>query len=75
MSFAGKPFREVEMMLPWATRVEKCAAVCTECGRDAYYTHRKETAEDEILVGGAELYEPRCFRHHAAIDSRPNITE
>jgi thymidine kinase len=74
LSAAAKPFHEVEKMLPWATYVEKCAAVCTECGRDAFYTHKKQvTTDEEIEVGGAELYEPRCFRHHLAIDNRPKI--
>ena len=75
LSYAGKPFHEVERLMPWATHVEKCAAVCTECGRDAYYTHKKQTTGEEIEVGGAELYEPRCFRHHLAVDNRPKIHE
>jgi len=63
MSSAGKPFTEIEKMLVWATHVEKCTAVCTVCGRDAHYTHKKLTNDDEIQVGGSELYEPRCARH------------
>lgn len=67
MSYTCKPFHEVERLLPWATRVEKCVAVCTECGQDARYTHKKAVTDDEeIQVGGAELYEPRCFFHHVA---------
>lgn len=75
LSYAGKPFPEVEKLLVWATHVEKCSAVCTECGRDAFYTHKKQVTDDEIEVGGAELYSPRCFRHHLAIDNRPKIHE
>lgn len=73
LSATGKPFSEVEKLMAWATHIEKCSAVCTECGRDAYYTHKKQTSGDEIEVGGSELYEPRCFRHHIAIDKRPRI--
>lgn len=74
LSYSGKPFAEVKELLPWATHVEKCAAVCTECGRDAHYTHKKQvTGDEEIEVGGGELYEARCFRHHLAIDNRPDI--
>jgi thymidine kinase len=73
LSYSGKPFGEVEKLLPWATRVEKCAAVCTECGRDAFYTHKKQVTGEEIEVGGSELYEPRCFRHHLAIDNRTQV--
>lgn len=67
MSYSCKPFREVEKLLPWATRVEKCTAVCVECGRDAHFTHKKVvSATEEIEVGGSELYEPRCWSHHVA---------
>jgi thymidine kinase len=63
MSSAGKSFQEVEKMLTWATHVEKCTAVCTACGRDAHYTHKKHASDEEIQVGGSELYEPRCAQH------------
>lgn len=63
LSYSGKPFSEIEKMLAWATKIEKCTAVCTVCGQDAHYTHKKQTNGEEIEVGGAELYEPRCSRH------------
>lgn len=77
LSYMGKPFHEVEKMLPWATTIKKCSAVCTVCGSDAHYTHKKQVTDEdrEIEVGGAELYEPRCFSHHLAIDNRPKIHE
>ena len=79
MGYQGKPFHEIEKLLPWATHIEKCSAVCTECGRDAYYTHKKHVTGDEVVnateIGGAEKYEARCFRHHLAIDNRPKIHE
>lgn len=68
---AGKPFHEVEKMLSWATHVEKCTSVCTACGADAHYTYKKQIDDgEEIHVGGAELYEPRCARCHPAILSQ-----
>lgn len=72
ISSSGKPFHEVEKLLVWATSVEKCTAVCTVCGKDARYTHKKQIDEDrgEIHVGGSDLYEPRCFSHHVLIDKR-----
>lgn len=75
MSASGKPFCEIEKMLVWATVVEKCTAVCTVCGRDAYFTHKKQTGGDEIEVGGSELYEPRCYSHFPIVDQRPKIHE
>lgn len=63
LSATGKAFDELEAMFPWATHIEKCPAVCTVCGQDAYYTHKKVKELDEIAVGGSELYEPRCWQH------------
>lgn len=70
ISATGQPFPELKAMLPWATHVHKCTAVCTVCGADAYYTHKKPVDVDkgEIHVGGLELYEPRCFTHHGIIN-------
>ena len=65
LSASCTPFAEVAAMLPFATKVIKCTAVCTTCGDDAPYTHRKfQNKNDEIVVGGSELYEPSCFEHH-----------
>lgn len=68
LSASGKPFEEIEKMLPWATKVEKLSAVCVVCSKDAYYTYKKQTNGNEIEVGGAELYEPRCMRCHPLIN-------
>lgn len=67
LSATGKPFDEIEKMLPWTTHVEKRSAVCTVCSRDAYYTYKKQIGGDEIEVGGSELYEPRCLKCHPLI--------
>ena len=72
LSAAGNSFEEVEAMMPWATKIEKCASVCTICGADAYYTHKKGENLDEIAVGGAEMYEPRCWNHHEAFSNDKN---
>jgi len=57
-------FPEMEKILSYATRVEKCAAVCVDCGEDAYLTHRKVPSIEEISVGGADTYEPLCWICH-----------
>jgi thymidine kinase len=67
LSASGKPFEEVERMLPWATKIEKLSAVCVVCNKDAHYTYKKQSGGDEIEVGGAELYEPRCLQCHPVI--------
>lgn len=70
VSASGKPFIEVEKLLPWATQIEKCTAVCVVCGENAHYTHKKTDTIDEIQVGGAETYEPRCFSHSIVMNKR-----
>lgn len=70
ISATGTTFPEMEKLFSWATKIEKCTGVCTVCGRDAHYTHKKQLGGDEIEVGGEELYEPRCFLHHLSIDIR-----
>ena len=56
-------FEEVRDLMPWATTIEICPAVCSKCDRDAYYTERLIEEEREVLVGGAESYQPVCWKH------------
>tara|TARA_R110001583_G_scaffold31043_2_gene106528 strand:+ start:12862 stop:13440 length:579 start_codon:yes stop_codon:yes gene_type:complete len=65
ISATGNVFEEVRDMMPWATKIEVCPAVCTVSGQDAFYTHRKFDNMQEITVGGSDLYEPRCWFHHS----------
>jgi thymidine kinase len=63
LSAQGFFFAEVQTMMPWATKVEVCPAVCSQCEKDAYYTVAKIDGLGHIEVGGAETYEPRCHEH------------
>ena len=63
ISASGNVFDEVQALLPYATEITLCRAVCSKCDQDALYTERKMSNLEEIAVGGAELYEPRCFKH------------
>lgn len=63
LSASGLPFDEVRDMMPYATRIEVCPAVCPVTGRDAYYTERKRSDLGEIAVGGKEMYSPVCWEH------------
>jgi len=70
LSASGNVFEEVRDMMPWATKIEICPAVCPVTGRDAYYTHRTVEGLEEIAVGGSEMYEPRCWEHHSYMNQR-----
>lgn len=63
----GKELSEVQKMSSWATHIEKCPAVCTVCGQDAYYSHMKTIDDRDIAIGGEEMYEGRCWSHAPAI--------
>lgn len=62
-------FEEVKELMPWATSIEVCPAVCYKCSRDAYYTERLCKEDKEVLVGGAESYQPVCYRHSLMLES------
>lgn len=66
-------FDEMRDILPWATRVEKCPAVCTVCSSDAYYTYKKQADGVEVAVGGSEMYEPRCWHHHPEMNKKAEV--
>lgn len=71
LSSDGTPFPEVSGFMPYATKVEVCPAVCTICGADAHYTEKVGGRPDHgIEVGGAEMYQPRCFEHFSCYDYR-----
>ena len=50
LSASGSVFEEDRDMMPWATKIEICPAVCPITGRDAFYSHRKIDSIDEISV-------------------------
>jgi thymidine kinase len=58
-----EPFEEMTKIMPWATSIDICPAVCSKCDRDAYYTERLAKEEKKVLVGGAESYQPVCYKH------------
>ena len=58
------PYEELQIMMPYATKIEVCPAVCSTCGADAHYTKKVGGRSDHAIeVGGAEMYQPRCFKH------------
>ena len=56
----GRPFEPFPSLLPRADESVQLFAPCARCGRPAVHSHRKAHAEGRIVVGGADLYEPRC---------------
>ena len=56
----GRPFEPFPGLLPIADESLQLFAACAVCGKPANHSHRKVAAEGRIVVGGADLYEPRC---------------
>ncbi|GAB9465848.1 hypothetical protein Gpo141_00003238 [Globisporangium polare] len=59
-TFERKPFGSVCELIPAAENVIKLNAVCTVCGHDAAFTRRIVADKSVELIGGSDLYEPRC---------------
>ena len=71
MNAQEQPFDNIKNMLPWATKINVCPAVCTMCDNDAYYTEALfdiENATQEEKIGGKEMYEPRCGKHYSGFN-------
>jgi thymidine kinase len=62
---SGNPFGIMPFLLSMADKVEKLSSKCNICGKTATKTFRKQNIEsnDQVLIGGAETYEPRCLFH------------
>lgn len=61
--FEGKPFGPMPMLLAMADEIVSLKAVCAKCKKinSATRTFRKTDSKEQTVVGGADIYEPRCF--------------
>jgi thymidine kinase len=62
MDFRGEPFGPMPELLAVAEEVEKVHAICARCGAPASYTQRLSQAQEQVVVGAADIYEARCRR-------------
>lgn len=73
LDFRGEPFEIVSRLLPKADNIRHLSAICSVCGNTATRSQRlidgKPARHDAptIMVGGKELYEPRCREHHTVL--------
>jgi thymidine kinase len=64
LNSVGGVMAEIPKMMPWATEMTVCPAVCSECDANAHFTHKKSNQDNiGIEVGGSELYESLCYYH------------
>lgn len=60
MDFNGEPFGPMPALMSIAEFVTKVHPICINCGGIAGYSHRLTTAEEKVVVGEKETYEPLC---------------
>lgn len=61
-NFLAEPFGEYIQLVPWATEIIKCKAVCVKCSAmDATFSYRLTDNKNEIETGDGN-YEARCYR-------------
>lgn len=56
----GLPFDPFPDLLAIATEITRLQGTCARCGRPSARTQRLSGTTDRIVVGGPEMYEPRC---------------
>ena len=63
--YQQKPFGELLQLIPLAEKITRLSALCQQCldGTPAYFTKRTVQSDDQLLIGGAESYQPVCFKH------------
>jgi thymidine kinase len=62
LNSSGEPFGPMPMLLAHADIVTKLRGKCARCDAPSTRSQNLTTNTAEILVGGAECYEPRCAR-------------
>jgi thymidine kinase len=60
MDFMGNPFGQMPFLMAKADYVTKLHAICVKCGNIANYSYRIIPAEEQIMLGAINAYEPRC---------------
>lgn len=64
-----RPFGDILRLIPYAEEVERLTAFCAKCcdGTIACYSKffgGRVKGEDEVAVGGADVYKPVCRKHY-----------
>lgn len=60
----ARPFGPMPILMAQAEYVIKLQAVCMTCGADASRTKRKINSNEQVVIGGMEIYEPVCTACH-----------
>lgn len=58
--YKREPFKTISDILPKCEEIIHLKAVCSRCGDDAHFTKRLINDDRVEVIGGSDLYEPRC---------------
>jgi len=76
MDFRGEPFGPMPYIMAVADEVLKLHAICVVCNEEATMTQRlingrpAKSPDPIIQVGGSEVYEARCRKHHIFLKNK-----
>jgi len=59
----NQSFGPMAELLVTAEKVDKLAAVCMVCGKNAHFSQVLTEKDGVLLIGGAGVYEARCRKH------------
>lgn len=62
MDWRGEPFGDMPALMATAEKVTKLRAICMVCGGDAGFTYKRKGSQNQVEIGGADVYEARCRR-------------
>ena len=69
--YLGRPFEPVPQLMAVAEYVTKLHAVCVVCGSPANHSQRLTSANDRVMIGARDTYEPRCRACFRATPQEP----
>ena len=70
----GKEFSVVRSLRTLANEIVFLTAICSVCGKPAHHTAKIGGTVEQVQIGGANLYEPRCAEHwHVSASSNSTM--
>lgn len=64
MDYRANPYNVISVLLSTSEEVMKLSAICNRCGENASRTQRLVDKDEDVLIGGSDMYEARCRSCH-----------
>jgi thymidine kinase len=59
--FNQNPIGDMQKLIAYASKIILLSSICNSCGEEAQYSHFIGQSSSNIVVGGKDVYEARCF--------------